>query len=589
MTGAHISAMPVARLRAELRRRGLDGFVVPRADEHQGEYVPASAQRLAHITGFTGSAGMAVLLLERAAVFSDGRYTLQMEAEVDRDLFETLHVTDNPPTDWITANLPEGGRLGYDPWLHTEERVARLKRAAEAAGGTLEACDDNPVDAVWTDRPAQPRGVVVPHDVAHAGVSAADKRSGLGLQLKAEGLDAAILTLPDSIAWLLNIRGADVDHTPLVLAFAILRNDGSVSLFVDPSKPAPELAGHLGNGVALARPEEFDGALDALAAGNVLVDRGTVPARIVSRLEAVGATVERGADPVVLPKARKNPTEIAGARAAHLRDGGAVSDFLAWLDREGPLGTRTEAGAAARLLEYRSRLPLFRGPSFPTISGAGPNGAIVHYGVSEATDRRIAPDMLYLVDSGGQFLDGTTDITRTVVIGAPTDEQCRCFTHVLRSHIALATARFPVGATGAQLDGLARAPLWRAGLDFDHGTGHGVGSYLSVHEGPQRIAKGGSQALEPGMIVSNEPGHYRAGEFGIRIENLLLVREDPEFPSMLGFETLTLAPIDRRLIDVRLLAPAEIAWLDAYHARVAASVECGDPDWLARATAPLGA
>jgi len=577
----------VDALRAELRRRGLDGFVVPRADEYQGEYVPPSAARLAWLTGFTGSAGIAVLMLEKGAVFSDGRYTLQMPEQVDTEVFECLHISDDPPAEWIAANLPPGGALGYDPWLHVEKEVRKFEEAAGKAGGRLVACAENPLDAVWTDRPAPPSAPMVAHDLAYAGRESADKRREIAAALDGAGRDAAVLTLPDSIAWLLNVRGGDVAHTPLPLSFALLDREGKAELFVDPAKPAPGLGGHLGNEVSLAPPEAFGPALDALAGKTVQVDAARAPAWVVSRLEAAGAELVRERDPCILPKACKNGSEIAGARAAHRRDAGAVADFLAWLDREGPTGRQTELSAAARLLGCREKLPLFRDLSFPTISGAGPNGAVVHYGVTEATDRTLAPDMLYLVDSGAQFLDGTTDITRTIAIGTPTDRQRACFTRVLKGHIALATARFPEGTTGAQLDTLARAPLWQGGLDFDHGTGHGVGSYLSVHEGPQRISKRGEEVLLAGMIVSNEPGYYEPGAFGIRIENLLLVREDPDVPEMLSFETLTFAPIDRRLVDTALLTPAERDWLNAYHAQVRETAACEDPLWLEAATAPI--
>ncbi len=577
----------VDALRAEMARRGLAGFLVPRADEYQGEYVPASAARLAWLTGFTGSAGIAVLLLEKGAVFSDGRYTLQMPEQVDTGVFECLHISDDPPAEWIAANLPAGGALGYDPWLHVEKEVGKFGKAAAEAGGRLLACPENPLDAVWTDRAAPPDAPMVAHDIAYAGRESADKRRELAAALDEAGRDAAVLTLPDSIAWLLNVRGGDVSHTPLPLSFAVLDREGKVELFVDPAKPAPGLGAHLGNEVSLAPPKAFGSALDALAGRTVQVDAARAPAWVVSRLEAAGAEIVRERDPCILPKACKNEGEIAGARAAHRRDAGAMADFLAWLDREGPSGGQTELSAAARLRSYREALPLFRDLSFPTISGAGPNGAVVHYGVTEATDRPIVPDMLYLVDSGAQFLDGTTDITRTVAIGTPTDHQRACFTRVLRGHIALAAARFPEGTTGTQLDALARAPLWQGGMDFDHGTGHGVGSYLSVHEGPQRVARSGDEPLLPGMVVSNEPGYYEPGAFGIRIENLLLVREDPDFPDMMSFETLTFAPIDRRLIDTALLTPAERDWLNAYHAEVREVAACEDPLWLEAATAPV--
>ena len=459
--------------------------------------------------------------------------------------------SDDPPAEWIAANLPPGGALGYDPWLHVEKEVRKFeeavgkgRRPARRLCGKSSGCG---LDRLGPHRRVAP---MVAHDIAYAGRESAHKRRELAAALGEAGRDAAVLTLPDSIAWLLNVRGGDVAHTPLPLSFALLDREGRVDLFVDPAKPAPGLGEHLGNEVSLAPPEAFGPALDALAGKSVSVDADRAPAWVVSRLEAAGAEIVRERDPCILPKACKNEGEIAGTRAAHRRDAGAMADFLAWLDREGPSGRQTELSAAARLRSCRERLPLFRDLSFPTISGAGPNGAVVHYGVTEATDRAIAPDMLYLVDSGAQFLDGTTDITRTIAIGNPTERQRACFTRVLKGHIALATARFPGGTTGAQLDTLARAPLWQAGLDFDHGTGHGVGSYLSVHEGPQRVARSGNEPLLPGMILSNEPGYYEPGAFGIRIENLLLVRADPEFPDMLSFETLTFAPIDRRLIEV---------------------------------------
>ncbi len=577
----------VAALRAELARRGLDGFIVPRADEYQGEYVPANAARLAWLTGFTGSAGLAVLLQDAGAAFSDGRYTLQLREQVDGELFECRHIVQEPPDAWIAARLPAGAALGYDPWLHVEGEVERFGRAAREAGGRLVACGDNPLDAVWSDRPPPPRAAMVAHDIAYAGKESAAKREEAARALRLAGRDAAVLTMPDSIAWLLNVRGGDVAHTPLALCFAILDGEGRVQLFVDPAKPAPDLARHLGNEVSLAPPEAFGPALDRLAGQTVLIDAGRAPAAVAARLEAAGARLARGRDPCLLPKACKNAVEIAGALAAHRRDAVAVADFLAWLDRAGPEGGETELSAAARLRAGRERVALYRDQSFPTISAAGANGAVIHYGPTEASDRRIEPDMLYLVDSGAQFLDGTTDITRTVAIGAASARQRDCFTRVLKGHIALATARFPRGTVGGALDTLARAPLWRAGLDFDHGTGHGVGSYLSVHEGPQRIARGGDEPLLPGMIVSNEPGYYEPGAFGIRIENLLLVREDPEFPEMLSFETLTLAPIDRRLIDPTLLNADERDWLNAYHNRVRREVACEDPAWLEAATAAI--
>jgi Xaa-Pro aminopeptidase len=589
----------VAALRAELHRRGLAGFLVPRADEHQGEYGPRHAQRLAWLTGFTGSAGLAVVLTDAAAIFVDGRYTLQVRDQVPADLFEYHHVTESPPTEWLRRQLKPGNRLGYDPWLHTIEGVERLGIACQRARAELSPCAENLVDALWTDRPAPPRAPVVAHDLAYAGRASADKRREIATILEREGADATVLTAPDSIAWLLNIRGGDVAHTPLPLSFAIVHADATVDLFLDPGKVAPGLREHLGDGVRLLPPDALGAALDRLGAARrtVQVDPTAVAAWIAQRLDAAGASVARGADPCALPKAQKNEVELAGARAAHLRDGAALCRFLAWLAREAPAGRLTEVAAAERLDAFRAAEALFRDTSFPTISGAGPNGAIVHYRATPATDRPLGPGMLYLIDSGAQYLDATTDVTRTVALGPPTPEQRDRFTRVLRGHIALATARFPAGTTGSQLDALARRFLWDSGLDYDHGTGHGVGSYLSVHEGPQRISKvGHAVPLQPGMIVSNEPGYYKAGEYGIRIESLVVVVALPAPPGaelpLLGFETLTLAPIDLALVEPDRLRPEELAWLDAYHQRVREGVtplvDADTAAWLAAATRPVG-
>lgn len=588
----------VERLRAELRREGLAGFLVPRADEHQGEYVPPRARRLAWLTGFTGSAGLAIVLQDAAAIFVDGRYTLQVRDESPADVFEPHHVTESPPTEWLRVRLRPGDRLGYDPWLHTIESVERLQAACVKAGATLVPVTPNLVDRLWADQPPPPRGPIVPHDLKYAGRSSPDKRRELAEALARDAVDAVVLTAPDSIAWLLNIRGADVEHTPLPLAFALLHRDATVDLFVDPAKLTPGLPEHLGEGVRVLPPEDLGLALDRLGAARraVQADPASAAAWVFQRLQAAGATVVRAPDPCLLPKACKNDVELAGARSAHDRDGAALCRFLAWLAREGPTGRLTEMAAAARLDALRAEEPLFREVSFPTISCAGPNGAIVHYRATPRTDRRIEPGMLYLVDSGAQYLDGTTDVTRTVAIGPPTAEQRERFTRVLKGHIALARVRFPQGTTGPQLDALARAPLWEVGLDYDHGTGHGVGSYLSVHEGPQRISKTGSTvALRPGMIVSNEPGYYKPGAYGIRIESLVVVVPVPTPPggevTLYGFETLTRAPIDRALVEPSLLTAGERAWLDDYHARVreaiAPRVDRETAAWLAEATRPL--
>jgi Xaa-Pro aminopeptidase len=589
----------VERLRKELAREGLAGFLAPRADEHQGEYVPPRAQRLAWLTGFTGSAGLAVVLRDAAAIFVDGRYTLQVRDEAPGDVFEYHHVTDSPPGEWLRLRLRQDDRLGYDAWLHTIESVERLQATCGKAGATLVPVAENLVDRIWDDQPPPPRGPIVPHDLKHAGRSSPEKRREIAELLARDAVDAVVLTAPDSIAWLLNVRGGDVAHTPLPLAFAVVHRDATVDLVVDAAKLAPGTREHLGEGVRVLPPEALGSTLDRLGAARrtVQVDPTSTAAWIFQRAAGAGATVARAPDPCLLPKATKNDVELAGARSAHEKDGIALSRFLAWLAREAPSGRLTEISAAARLDALRAEEPLFRDVSFPTISGAGPNGAIVHYRATPRTDRRIERGMLYLVDSGAQYLDGTTDVTRTVAIGPPTAEQRDRFTRVLRGHIALATARFPKGTTGSQLDVLARAPLWDAGLDYDHGTGHGVGSYLSVHEGPHRISKvGNSVALRPGMIVSNEPGYYKAGEYGIRIESLVVVTPVPGPPGgevvLHGFETLTLAPIDRALVDPGLLTSAERAWLDAYHARVRETIAPRvDPEtaaWLAAATRPLG-
>src|SRR5512138_16218 len=598
--GAPAAGERLAALRGELVRRGVDGFLVPRGDEHQGEYVPAAAERLAWLTGFKGSAGFACVLLDEAAIFIDGRYTLQVVQEVDTALFTPRHVTDEPLAPWLEARLKPGQRLAYDPWLHTEEQVRRLEKTVTALGASLFALDGNPIDAVWADRPAPPKAKIRPHDLALAGRGSAEKREELGAQLAKAGVAAAVLTLPDSIAWLLNVRGGDVAHSPLPLSFALLHADGGVEWFVDPDKLTPEVAAGLGNAVSMEPPARLADGLDRLgkAGAKVMADPTTAARWVFDRLRAAGAEVVAGADPCLLPKACKNAAELDGMRRAHRRDGAALSRFLHWLDTTAAEGGRlTEMEAAERLAAFRAETGELRDLSFDTIAGAGPNGAIVHYRVNEASNRALQPGELFLLDSGGQYPDGTTDVTRTIAIGDPSSEMRRRFTLVLKGHIALARARFPKGTTGSQLDTVARYALWQEGLDYDHGTGHGVGSYLNVHEGPQRISKvPNSVALQPGMVVSNEPGYYKTGAYGIRIENLVAVTESPkrdgEEREMLAFETLTLAPIDRRLVDPGLLSREEAAWLDAYHARVREAVgsQLDGParDWLEKATAPLG-
>jgi len=583
-------------LRAEMARQGLDGFIVPHADEFQNEYLPPSAERLAWITGFTGSAGAAVILKDKAAAFTDGRYTIQIREQVDAGLFDIRHITDEPPKDWVAEHLGEGGRLGYDPWLHTERALETWRKAAEKAGGELVAVEHNPLDAVWTDRPSAPAAPIAAHGEEFAGESSAAKRERVAKALAEAGADSAVITAPDSIAWLLNIRGGDVAHTPLPLSFAILYATGRVEWFVDPAKVGADLAGHLGDDVTVRGADEFEGALWALGNNRVLADPAGTAALVFERLGKAGAQIIRADDPCQLPKARKNRVEIEGMRAAHRRDGAALTRFLAWLAAEAPKGGVGEIAAADKLEAFRFEGEHITDLSFRTISGSGPNGAIVHYTVTPDSDRTLGTGELYLVDSGGQYRDGTTDVTRTVAIGEPTAEMRDRFTRVLKGHIGIATVRFPDGTTGSHLDILARQALWQAGLDYDHGTGHGVGSYLGVHEGPQRISKiANSVALKPGMIVSNEPGYYKAGAYGIRIENLVCVTaleiEGAEKP-MLGFETLTLAPIDLALVDPALLTSPETEWLNAYHARVREAliplVDEATAAWLAGATRAVG-
>jgi Xaa-Pro aminopeptidase len=583
------------RLRAELSARRLDSLIVPLTDEHRNEYVPACAQRLAWLTGFTGSAGVLIVLAERAAVFVDGRYTVQAEAQLDPRLFERHHLVDEPPAKWLREQLSAGQRVGYDPALHVKAEVERYRAACAKAGAELVAQGDNPVDAVWTTRPAPPIAPIRELDEHYAGESADAKRARMGQNVAEAGADVAAITAPDSIAWLLNARGGDVPFNPLFLSFALLHADGAVELFVDPRKLKPGQG--LGNGVSIQPIEGFKDALEQIGAERraVLVDPKITSVQVLQKLEAAGARVIEGEEPCVLAKACKNPVELQGARDAQRRDGAAVCRFLCWLD--GQVATRaiTEREAAARLDEERARDPLYRGPSFETISAAGPNAALPHYRLTDESNRVLGREPIYLVDSGGQYLDATTDVTRTVAVGAPSAEMRRRFTLVLQGHIAIARALFPVGTTGAQLDSFARQALWQAGLDFDHGTGHGIGGYLCVHEGPQRIAKTGTVTLKPGMIISNEPGYYQSGAYGIRIENLVVVepRPTPEGGEreLLGFETITRAPIDRRLIERELLDQEERAWLDDYHARVRADlidlVGSETADWLIQATAPL--
>lgn len=580
----------VAAIRAKLAEQGLTGVIIPRGDAHMGEYVAPHDERLAWATGFTGSAGMAIVMADRAAIFIDGRYTLQVRDQVDLSIFSPQHLIDEPPAQWLAAHVKPGDRIAYDPWLHTPGGIEPLEKAITAAGGKLIAVDTSPVDAAWDDQPAPPLAPVVPHPLEIAGEAAADKRVRIAAALG--DADAAVLTLPESIAWLLNIRGGDVGHVPLPHSFAVLHKNAAVDLFLDGRKVTEGLAAHLGNGVRLREPSEFGAGLDELKSKTVLADPATAAVWVFKRLEAAGAKIRKGADPVLLPKAQKNEAEIAGVRAAHIRDGAALTRFLKWVTEEGSAGRISEIQACEKLEDFRRETGALKDLSFDSISGSGPNGAIVHYRVTQKTDRKLREGELFLIDSGGQYLDATTDVTRTVALGTPTPEMKDRFTRVLKGHIALATARFPAGTTGAQLDTLARAPLWAAGLDYDHGTGHGVGAYLSVHEGPQSISKKPiAQPLLPGMICSNEPGYYKTGGYGIRIENLVVVREiaiEGAERKTMEFETVTLAPIDVDLIEPSLLTPDERTWLNAYHAKVRETLTpLVDPDaatWLKTAT-----
>lgn len=589
-------------LRKELSARGLGGFVVPISDEHMSEYVGSYAQRLQWLTGFGGSAGTAVVLADKAAIFVDGRYTLQVRDQVDARFWSFESVPQTSVVKWLGEHAPAGARIGYDPWLHGKRWVEATTKALKERKAELVAVEGNPIDAIWTDRPAPSSAPALVHEERYAGQSSEAKRAAVSSWLEGKKFDAAVITALDSIAWLLNIRGTDVERTPVTLCFAIAHADGATELFIGEEKVTPELRAHLGNAVRIAPREAFVPALKALAGKKVALDPERTVQAVFAELEAAGATVSEERDPCVLPKACKNPAEQAGHRAAQARDAAAMVRFLHWLSLEAPNGSVDEIAAAEKLHQFRRETGVLRDLSFDTISGSGPNGAIVHYRVSEETNRRLEPGSVYLVDSGGQYPDGTTDITRTVWIGPakPPAEVKDRFTRVLKGNIALSRAVFPKGAFGSQLDTLARQFLWFAGLDYAHGTGHGVGSFLSVHEGPQRIARasggqgGTEQELLPGMILSNEPGYYKAGAYGIRIENLLLVEErgiEGAEGEWLGFEVLTLCPIERALVEPSLLTVEETAWWNAYHARVLEVVGPQLDDktraWLAEQCRPL--
>jgi Xaa-Pro aminopeptidase len=594
-TGVALTAR-LSAFREELVRRKLTGFVVPRADQQQNEYVPPSEERLAWLTGFTGSAGLAVVLPSEAALFVDGRYTLQAAKQVDGKAWAIESLVDPPPESWLGQHLKSGDRLGYDPWLHTTAAAERLAAACAKAGAELVPVEGNPIDAIWSERPAPPLAPVALHGLRFAGESEADKLSRIRTEIDKSGADALVLSDSHAVAWTFNIRGADVAHTPLPLSYALVPKQGRPTIFIDHRKLSNSTRDHLEQSADVREPEALTEALTALAqqGARIALDNATAADALNRLVSSAGGKVVRGSDPVTLLKAVKNPTEVAGTRTAHQRDAVALARFLAWVDREAPKGSLTEIDTVEALETFRRETGALKDVSFPTIAGTGPNGAIVHYRVTRKSNRRIQLGDLLLIDSGAQYEDGTTDVTRTIAVGAPTAEMRDRFTRVLRGHIAIARAVFPDGATGAQLDSFARQFLWLAGLDFEHGTGHGVGSYLSVHEGPARISKLGTTSLKRGMILSNEPGYYKTDGYGIRIENLeLVIAADipgAEKP-MNAFETLTLAPIDRRLIDASMLSEAELDWLNAYHARVAREVRGQLDDstkaWLDQATAPL--
>ena len=583
-------------LREELARRKLRGFVVPRADQQQNEYVAPSEERLSWLSGFTGSAGLAVVLDNEAALFVDGRYTLQAAKQVDREAWTIEPLVEPPPESWLAKHLHHGDRLGYDPWLHTPAAAERIAAACTRAGAELIAVQSNPIDTIWADRPPPPLAPISVHGSQFAGEAEADKLDSIRAEIGKLAVDALVLSDSHAVAWTFNIRGGDVAHTPLPLSYALVPKAGRPTVFIDHRKLSNATRDHLEQAADVREPDALVPELTALAqsSASIALDSATAADALSRLIKAAGGKAVPGNDPTSLLKAVKNATEIAGTRTAHRRDAVALARFLAWVDREAPKGALTEIDTVAALETFRRESGLLKDVSFPTIAGTGPNGAIVHYRVTRNSNRRIAPGDLLLVDSGAQYEDGTTDVTRTIAVGEPTAEMRDRFTRVLRGHIAIARAVFPDGATGAQLDTLARQFLWQAGIDFEHGTGHGVGSYLSVHEGPARISKLGTTPLKRGMILSNEPGYYKTDSYGIRIENLELVTATEVASaekSMNAFETLTLAPIDRRLIEVAMLSEAERDWLNTYHARVRNEVrphlDEADKLWLDEATAPI--
>ncbi len=594
--GPAVGRASLPLLRATMKSMELDGVYIPHDDEYQNEYLPACYERLAWATGFTGSAGAAFIFQKSAIVFVDGRYTLQVKQQLAPKIFEVGDLVDPGPFAWLGKQTLAGQKIGYDPRVVSPDALDKLTEAAKKAGAVLVATEKNPIDAAWTDRPGEPTAHVVPHDIVYAGESSSSKRARIGKSLADTGVDAAVITSPASIAWLFNVRGGDVSRTPLPLGRAFLYADGQAELFLSPGKIGSELGAHLGNEVSLRSSNELERRMAKLHDKRVGLDPALASSWFFGALDKAGAKIVRQQDPCTLPRARKNSVEIEGSRQAHRRDGAALSRFLHWFEEHGQTGDVTEIDAAKKVEEFREATGELKDLSFNSISSAGPNGAINHYRPDTQTNRKLEKGTLFLLDSGGQYLDGTTDVTRTMAVGEPTEEMKERNTRVLKGHIALARVRFPKGTTGSQLDVLARLALWEGGVDYDHGTGHGVGSYLGVHEGPHRISKvGNTVALEPGMIVSNEPGYYKAEAWGIRIENLQYVTEPKAIPGgdreMMGFETLTLAPLDRRLILPGLLTEQEWAWIDRYHARVLAEVSpllpLADRAWLAEACKPL--
>lgn len=585
-------------LRKAMEAAQLEGFLVPHDDEYLNEYLPARAERLMWVSGFSGSAGAAIIFRDRAIIFTDGRYTLQVREQVDEQFFEFVDLTECPPHIWLAQNAAPGSRIGYDPMLHAKTGLASLNHSSDHAGFVLVPMAHNPIDQAWQDQPAAPCQPVVPQGEEYAGKSSYDKRREIAAKIQASGADAALLTAPHSLAWLFNIRGKDVHATPLPLGRAILHKDGTAALFLDPAKVNEDLKNHLTAEISLHPEEEITAAMEELGAASltIMVDPALAPVWFFDRLVDAGAEILEMPDPCALPRACKNETEQEGTRRAHIRDGVSVSRFLHWVASNAQDGTVSEIDAAKKLEGFRAMSNQLNDISFDSISAVGSNGAHCHYRVTTQTNKMLTPGNLYLIDSGGQYPDGTTDITRTVPIGEATDEMRNRYTLVLKGHIALATARFPKGTTGHQLDILARKPLWEAGLDYDHGTGHGVGSYLGVHEGPQNISKKNvSQPLLPGMICSNEPGFYKTGEFGIRIENLVIVRQAKPISGgereMLSFETITMAPLARDLIDTALLTAVERQWVNDYHrevyAKLAPDLEPTVKSWLMEMTATI--